>query len=645
MRIFVALSLLVALSASVELRAANRVFYAGDAGKERFNDVHYLSDGTALIAGQAENLSWLPAGTPRVALSAAGIDSAAAGQLGFVLHTSGDLSQVLRVLEFPAGTVRDVFKIRSSEVPGSATAAIYISGSRDNGATNGYFLAKLNANFVTGVPSALSFVYNVEAGGDHKERQPWDVGGDGKIVYAIGTPFDAQWAAILRLGSNGVPEVVEHWTAHWKSDAAGEWDGTPASSYSGTPGLSYSAIVMKNSRRGSLRSIDQSAFDSTALDANGNPGRKGKLPDDYYFNTPCALSGTGTCPATGPGYTNYNSQGPQTQRVGAIVVDRRNNELYFGYSTKSRLPGGNPDFEPAVVAMRADGALKWWDRMYRETTANSSPDQYVDGLALDYRNNRLVVLGRTHGNNTINFWSGNAITSASSVGFQPGFTGTNGNIHISWLGSYGLSDGRIKAATYVAEYVEGASNFAAALTDPHYAGWPNPNGGNPNLNTTRCGSDAGQSGEIAIDTDGSIAVSCVGRRTFTTVDAFQIMPRPNVPAPLAGSWNSFVRVYSRDLDAVKYSSLVVGAWDQATGAGGDNTRFAGVALQDGHVVAVGLHSADGAGVANGANVGTTAVPSWGVSTPSSQSALIARLSGVRLTPQGSELLFAHGFEL
>ena len=190
MRICAALILLVGFAVSFDLDAANRVFYAGGAGKERFNDVHYLSDGSALIAGQSESLSWLPINTPRIALTAAGIDSAATGQIAFVLHTTGDLSQILQILEFPAGSVRDVFKIRSTEVPGNATGAIFISGSRDNGGTNGYFLAKLNANFVTGLPSALSFVYNVEAGGDHKERQPWDVGGDGKIVYAIGTPFE-----------------------------------------------------------------------------------------------------------------------------------------------------------------------------------------------------------------------------------------------------------------------------------------------------------------------------------------------------------------------------------------------------------------------------------------------------------------------
>ena len=626
--------------------AANRVFYAGGNAKEKFNDVHYLSDGSALIAGQSEDLNWLAPNVPRISLGVNGIDSAAAGQIGFLLHTSADFSQVLRVLSFPAGSVRDIFKIRSTEVPGAATGEIFISGSRDGSATNGYYLAKLNGNFVSAIPSATSYTFNVDASGDHKERQPWDVGGDGKVVFAIGQGFAADWAAIQKLGTAGSREVVENWHAHWRSSGA-EWDGTPASSDVGTPALSYSAIVMKVNRRGSLRSSNAADFAFTANDANGNPGRQGKYPDDYYHNAFCALSGTNTCPNAGPGYTGYRAASAQTQRVGAIAIDRRNNNLYFGYSTKSILPDNNPDFEPAVVAMRPDGSVLWWDRLYQETTANSTPDQYVDGLAIDYLNARLVVMARTHGNNTINLWRGNSIAGAASAsGFQNQFTGTNGNIHISWLGSYGLADGRIRAASYVAEYVESASNtFGAALTDPHYAGWPNPNGGWPNVNTTRCGADAGYSGEIAIDTSGNVAIVCKGRRTFTTLDAFQSMPRPNQTPMPTGSWNEFVRVYSADLRDVKYSSLLVGAWDQSTGVGGDNIRLAGLALRDGHVSAVGWHTADSVtGVAAGATLPTIAVPSWGSGAPSSQSAVAARLSGTRLVSAPLDQLFASGFE-
>lgn len=636
--------LMLLLVCSLPAAAQNLVSYAGDAGRERFNDVHRLSDGTWLVAGQAQSLNWLAPAVPRVALSAAGIDSASAGNLGFILHLAADLGTPLRVLHFPTGSVRDVFKLRSTEVPGQSTGAIYLSGSRDGAAQDGYYLTRLNGNFVNQMPTGLSFVYNVRAGGDHKERQPWDVGGDGAVVHAVGQGFDINWAAIEKIDAQGQRMVVEHWHAHWHAN--GEWDGTPASSYpnAASAPLQYSAVVMKVNRRGSLRSTTQADFALLQSDANGNPGRQGRFPDDYYHSGPCALSGVNTCPNSGPGYTGYRAQTARTQRVGAIAIDRRDQRLYFGYSTQSTLPGGNPDFEPAIVAMNADGSLLWWDRLYQETTANSSPDQYVDGLAIDYTQNRLVVLARTHGNNTINFWRGNALAlSPGSNGFQNQFTGTNGNIHISWLGAFRLSDGRVAAASYLAEFVEGSTNYGAAHPDPLLGGWPNPNAGWPDVNTTRCGADAGYSGEIAVGSAGEVAVLCKGRRTLTTTDAHQQMPRPNQPSPPVGAWNHYVRVYQPDLSGLRYSSLVVGAWNQSTGAGGDNTRLTGLALAPEGVVMAGSHVADASGTALGAPVPTAAVPTWGNATPNNESALIARLRGERLGAP-SDAVYANGFE-
>lgn len=625
------------------LDAQNLVSYAGGAGRERFNDVHRLSDGSYLVAGQAQDLNWLPAQVPRVALSAAGIDSASSGNIGFVLHLSGDLSTPLRVLHFPAGSVRDVFKIRSSEVPGAPTGILVISGSRDGASTDGYYLARLNGNFVSAVPTGLSYAYNVRAGGDHKERQPWDLGGDGSVVHGVGQGFDTQWAAIEKLAPGGSRAVVEHWHAHWS--ASTEWDGTPASSYPNAGGdpLLYSAIVMKANRRGSLRSTTTADYQLSGSDANGNPGRQGRFPDDYYHAGPCALSGTNTCPNSGPGYTGYRAVAARTQRVGAIAVDRRNNRLYVGYSTQSTLPNGNPDFEPALVAMNADGSLLWWDRLYQETSANSSPDQYVDGLAIDYAQDRVVVLARTHGNNTYNLWRGNAITlNPAGSAFQNQFTGTNGNIHISWLGSYRLGDGRVAAASYLAEYVEGSTNYGAAHPDPLLGGWPNPNAGWPDVNTTRCGADAGYSGEIAIGADGAVAVICKGRRTLTSVDAHQQMPRPNQTPMPVGAWNHFVRVYTPDLGGLRYSSLIVGQWD-AGGTGGDNTRLTGLTLAPEGVLVAGSQLADAGGAALGNPIPLAAVPAWGSSTPQSESAILARLTGQRLGA-GTAALYANGFE-
>lgn len=624
--------------------AQNLLTYAGGAARERFNDVHRLSDGSYLVAGQAQDLNWVAANVPRISLSATGIDSTSVGNIGFVLHLNADLSTPLQLLHFPAGSVRDVFKIRSSEIPGQPTGSIILSGSRDGAVTDGYYLARLNGNFVSALPTALSYVYNVRAGGDHKERQPWDVGGDGTVIHAVGQGFDTQWATIEKLSANGTRAVVEHWTAHWS--AAGEWDGTPAASYpnAGSDPLLYSAIVMKANRRGSLRSTTPADYAALGADANGNSGRQGRYPDDYYHSGACALSGTNTCPNTGPGYTGYRAVAARTQRVGAIAVDRRNNRLYFGYSTQSTLPNGNPDFEPAVVAMNADGSLLWWDRLYQETVDNSSPDQYVDGLAIDYAQERVLVLGRTHGNNVYNFWRGNAITlNPGASAFQNQFTGTNGNIHISWLGSYQLGDGRIAAATYLAEFVEGSTNYGAAHPDPLLGGWPNPNTGWPDVNTTRCGADAGYSGEIALGSDGAVAVICKGRRTLTTIDALQSMPRPNQSNPPVGAWNHYVRVYTPDLSGLRYSSLIVGQWDPVSGAGGDNTRLTGLTLAPEGVLVAGSQLADANGVALGNSVPVTSVPAWGTAAPQSESALLARLSGQRLG--GSpDALYANGLE-
>ncbi|NKB16187.1 MAG: hypothetical protein HC774_03725, partial [Sphingomonadales bacterium] len=178
-----------------------------------------------------------------------------------------------------------------------------------------------------------------------------------------------------------------------------------------------------------------------------------------------------------------------------------------------------------------------------------------------------------------------------------------------------------------------------------WAAGPNPNGGWPNLNTTRCGADAGFSGEITVFADGAVGIMCTGRRSITTTDAFQTMPRPNQTPMPVGTWNQFVRVYTPDLSGVKYSSLVVGAWDQSTGVGGDNTRLGGIAEAAGHVLVVGRHIADATtGAAVGVSVPSTDAPSWGALAPSGQSALVARLTGTRLSTAPTDFEFRNGFE-
>ncbi|HEX5752847.1 MAG TPA: hypothetical protein VFZ09_41975 [Archangium sp.] len=606
------------------------VTYAGNDGLERFESALVLSDGTVLVAGGATSLDWVPPGVPRTQLSAATIQSVSGANIGFILHLSADLRSILRVVHFPQGSVRNIQRLRATGAPGQPTGDLYLSGIRDVPADvqqEGYFIARLDHNFVTAPPTAVRWTYDVkcpprQASGytgesEYKHLQPWDVGGDGKVVYALGAEYDFKWAALERLTADGKQDLVPEWTAHWTA-AGAEFDGL-AADYTGGEPLVRSAIVMKAGRKGSLRSTTQADFDVRLPDGNGRTDRKGRFPDDYYFTGPCTAA---SCSGTGPGYTGYRLSDKPTQRVGSIAIDRRNNHLYFGYSTQSRLPDGNPDFEPAVVAMEPGGRLRWWSRLYHEQLENngalvktSSPDQYVDHVAIDYAANRLVVLARAHGNNVINFWSGNKVAShPGATSFHHQFTGTSGNIHISWLAKLAQADGTLAAASWVAEYSDGAT-LGTPYAEPLHDGWGSHNAGWPDLNTTRVSA-------LEVDARGAVYLAALGRRTVTTSNAYMKMYKPSQGR---SAWNHFVRVFEPDLKALRYSSLLRGPWDPAVDGGGENVLLEGVfPVRDG-VLVTGWHTRDSAGVPLGAPLPVAEVPAWGSSTPAGESAVLAHL--------------------
>ncbi|MBP6574138.1 MAG: T9SS type A sorting domain-containing protein, partial [Flavobacteriales bacterium] len=255
-------------------------------------------------------------------------------------------------------------------------------------------------------------------------------------------------------------------------------------------------------------------------------------------------------------------------------------------------------------------------------TVNSSPDQYIDALAIDYSqppaSGMLVVNARCHGNNVENLWEGNPIAAnPGASGFQNQFTGTNGNIHISWLGKLKLNDGSLMHSTYVAEYAEGTGSLGAPLADPNLDGWPDPNGGWPNVNTTYLGKN-----NLKATADGSVLALGKGRRTITTANAYQKMVKPANGG--LSTWNDFVRVYTPDLSNLKYSSLLVGQWDTLTQAGGDNVKLLGSFKTKNGVIVVGRHTA------TGAEMPVSAVPAWGTSTFNNGSAVFAFLRAANL---------------
>ena len=588
------------------------------AGADAFYDIIQLSDGTYLACGYSDDLDWVPSNTEQTMLAAGGINNGqGTNRYAFILQLSADLQTALRLVYLPQNGAEDIRFLKTTNVPGETTGALYLSGNTNDTKANGggYFVARLNNNFVDGIPDAFAWVHNVWAEGNIKTNHPWDVDSQGRVVYVRGQSHDYDWASTHRLNAFGEREVVPNWRIHWQVEG-GEYYGLANEHPQGIGALSHSGIVFKTWGRCDLRSWTQANYEQISSDGNGGT-KQGRWPMDAFFSGPCDPDDVNT---DGPGYTGYRLGATPVQGASSLTIDRRTDAIYLGMNIKSVLPSGQPDFEPAVIAMDANGSLQWWSRLYHEVTPdgemrNSSPDQYIDGLAVDYSlppdEASLVVNARCHGNNVENLWEGNEIANnLNANGFQNRFTGSSGNIHISWLGKLRLLDGTLQHSTYVAEYAEGATGLGSPHPNDNLGGWPSPNAGWPTLNTTRLARN-----NMKVTADGSVCIIGTGRRTITTANAYQQMVLPANGGRSA--WNSFVRVYSPDLSLPLYSSLVVGVWDTLTQQGGGNTQLYGTWKTTDGVVSVGWQRADNddASQAAGNPLPLTAVPSWGKETP------------------------------
>jgi hypothetical protein len=626
------LLLIAFLNALFLIKAQNLLTYAGNSARESFNDVIQLSNGDILVCGSAENSTWISASVPQTELTNySGIANATGGgDIAFLLLFDSTATVMKHVVYLPIGVAENFRMIKTSNIPLQATGEMFVSGRNDDLASNegGYFIGKLNNNFVDGIPTGFVWVKSIWAEGEVKNNPPWDVNNLGEVTYMRGQATANDWGCVHRLDVNGQRKYVEGWRTHWKTDGS-EYKGFGAEYTGPVSELSYSGIVMKAGGRCDLRSTSAADYDLTMPDGNGGT-RKGKWPMDFLFNSPCNVAAVST---TGPGYNGYRIGGSSVYGTSAIAIDKRTNDLYLGWNTKSILPDGLPDFEPAVMKMNQNGDMQWWSRLYHEIqpsgdTMLSTPDQFIDGLAVDYSvsgvNSKVVVVARCHGNNVENFWEGNTIAAnPSAVGFQRQFTGSSGTPHFTWIGKFMCADGTLMHSTYMGEYTEGYSGGTPFPAGHPLAGWPNPNTGWAQLNDTRTVRNT-----TKVSADGSVCVIATGRRTMTTSDAYF----PNlIPGTGTGSWNSFVRVYSSDLNNLEYSSIVDAPWT-ATGTMGQVSKLQGVFKTNKGLIIVGNHKENGTtGTHFGNPMNTIAVPVWGQSAPSNQSAFLAYYQASSIT--------------
>lgn len=602
--------------------AGDRVFLAGSGADTKLWCAHPLSDGTLLVGGGAKELDWLPKKTKTVELDGALPEVVTGTHRAFLLHLSADLEKVIAAVSFPAGFATEIRTIRSTEVPGQATGALHVSGSiqitaKDGKPASGYFIARLNENFLSTPPTTTEWNLALLAKSALAESQPWDVSPDGRVIFAQGESYGHDWLSIDAIDAEGNPTVVPEWPRHWHAE--GEHEGIAKDS---PQAVIRSGMVLKTRGRGDFRSLTKADFERASSDGNGGI-KKGKWPFDAMFDGFFDPETRKTSPVTGTGkgYYGYRWGGNPCAHVGAITIDRRNGGIFIGGNNKSKLPDGLPDFEPWIVAMNSTGGLEWWQRLYPESKGVSTPDQYVDAIAVDYTvpessGGAIVVLARAHGNNVNNFWAGDKILHVSNpkTAYHQRFTGKNGNIHYQWLGRMTADQGEMLHATYAAEFTEGAKfDTRTRMKNPLLDHWPDINAGWPDFNTTRLRPI------IAFDAAGRVCVAGTGRNTVTTKNAFQPFPSPLDPERGIGSWSDFARVYQPDFTTLAYSSLLSGAWDRSTGKGGGNVTINGLCAVPGGVLAVGAIKADGA------DMPTANPPAWGTTKRSDASGVIALL--------------------
>jgi hypothetical protein len=645
-------------------RPEDMACYVGGEGNQKFMSVLRLSDGSFLIGGEADNMDWVPQTAKRIRLGGARPGSEPTSVTPMLIHLSGDLKKILRVAELPASCAFGIRFIRTTTPPGAKkTGDLFISGARNKNPAEekdkgGYFIARLDGNFVDKAPSKLLWCRNIRATGVLKKVQAWDVGPDCMVTYADGEPYSYNWMAIYRMDGEGKDAIVENWRMHWytKDDGkGGEYFGSPASK--GPKTITKSGIVLKIWGRGCFRSWTREDFLLKTPDGNG--GKKmGKWPLDAMFDGYWDPEIRETVPVLkydkatkkwapvevpektkdaikafrkenklpGCGYYGYRWGSTPCAAVLCITVDKRNGGIYIGGNNKSRLPDGKPDFEPWVVAMDSTGRMKWWQRLYSEEKGVSTPDQYADCIAIDYSmpptKGSLVVAARAHGNNVNNLWNGDAVKHPDNPGngFQNGFTGTHGNMHFSWLGRFATKDGILLSCTYLAEYAEGAKHQDKPFKDDLISHWPHWRAGWPDLNTTRV-----EPRGVCLDARGNIYVTALGRRVITTGNAFMEMPSPLRDKGSIGNWADFVRVYKPDLAKLLYSSILAGRWDWNTGKEGSGVDISQAVPVEGGLLLVGSSKLDKEGNVGGNEMPTRNIPSWGRAKRTGIMGVVARL--------------------
>ena len=134
----------------------------------KLTDALELSNGKFAILGTDRTIAWIPNGTPTVQLTfpaASIVNETGTNSYAFVMVIDTALhgKTIEKVYYLAANTVESFRFIKHTSYAGQPTGDIFISGERASETKPGYFIGKLDKNFVTGEPTGFTWVYNVAA--------------------------------------------------------------------------------------------------------------------------------------------------------------------------------------------------------------------------------------------------------------------------------------------------------------------------------------------------------------------------------------------------------------------------------------------------------------------------------------------------
>jgi len=172
---------------------------------------------------------------------------------------------------------------------------------------------------------------------------------------------------------------------------------------------------------------------------------------------------------------------------------------------------GYPDFDPFLIRLSPTGKLLWTNCFLNGLL--SEPDQKTLALTIDPSNGDILVSYWQHGNNR-------RTLLLDPNGWLTKFTGTKGNIKITWIGRVEAESGKLKHSTYI----------YSRVPNPPNPGWPDLNSATAN--------------DLQVDRNGRVYVAGATTINFpTTANAFMpfvvefgahpmlVVLRPDLSAP------------------------------------------------------------------------------------------------------------------